>query len=136
MQQLTFLLLLQQQEADASALDAEPQQEAVSSVVVLPVSLSAGFLAVMVEDMMNSPTLRPLPHFSSYSLDTGFSLTETSTKPAILMMFSSSSTEEAPLTQQECMLGSFCSSSGICFIMTISQIEIRPPGFRTRKISR
>ena len=85
---------------------------------------------------MNSPTLRPLPHFSSYSLETGFSFTETSVKPAILMIFSSSSTEDAPLTQQECMLGSFCSSSGICFMMTMSQMEIRPPGFKTRKISR
>ena len=85
---------------------------------------------------MNSPTLRPLPHFSSYSLDTGFSFTDTSVNPAILMMRSSSSTEEAPLTQQECMLGSFCISSGICFMMTISQMEIRPPGFSTRKISR
>ena len=85
---------------------------------------------------MNSPTLRPLPHFSSYSLETGFSFTETSVKPAVLMMLSSSSTEEAPDTQQECMLGSFCSSSGICFMMTMSQMEIRPPGFKTRKISR
>ena len=85
---------------------------------------------------MYSPTERPLPHFSSYSLETGFSFTETSVKPAVLMMRSSSSTEEAPDTQQECMLGSFCSSSGICFMMTISQMEIRPPGFKTRKISR
>lgn len=69
--------------------------------------MSAGFLAVMVEDMMNSPTLRPLPHFSSYSLDTGFSFTETSVNPAILIMRSSSSTEEAPDTQQECIPGSF-----------------------------
>jgi hypothetical protein len=29
-------------------------------------------------------------------------------------------------------LGSFFSSSGICFMMTISQMEIRPPGFSTR----
>ena len=96
----------------------------------------SGFLAVTVEDMMNSPTLRPLPHFSSYSLETGFSFTETSVKPAILIMRSSSSTEEAPLTQHECILGSFCNSSGICFMMTMSQMEIRPPGFSTRKISR
>ena len=66
-----------------------------------------GFRAVMVEDMMYSPTERPLPHFSSYSLETGFSFTETSVNPAILMMRSSSSTEEAPLTQHECILGSF-----------------------------
>ena len=85
----------------------DPQQEALFSAAVLTDSLAAGFLAVMVDDMMNSPTLRPLPHFSSYSLDTGFSFTETSANPAILIMRSSSSTEEAPLTQQECMLGSF-----------------------------
>ena len=85
---------------------------------------------------MYSPTLRPLPHFSSYSLETGFSFTETSTNPAILMVRSKSSTEDAPLTQQECMLGSLRSSSGICFMMTMSQMEIRPPGFKTRKISR
>ena len=95
-----------------------------------------GFLAVMVEDMMYSPTLRPLPHFSSYSFETGFSFTETHSKPAARMSRSRSSTEDAPLTQQECMLGSFCISSGICFIMTMSQMESRPPGFRTRKISR
>ena len=89
-----------------------------------------------MEDIINSPTERPLPHFSSYSLETGFSFTETSVKPAILMMRSSSSTEDAPLTQQECILGSFFISSGICFRMTMSQMEIRPPGFRTRKISR
>ncbi len=95
-----------------------------------------GFLPVMVEDMMYSPTARFRPHFSSYSRDTGFSFTDTSTKPTDLIRFSNSSTEEAPLTQQECILGSFFSSSGICFIMTISQMEIRPPGFKTRKISR
>ena len=91
-----------------------------------------GFLPVMVEDMINSPTDRLLPHFSSYSRETGFSFTDTSTKPAALMSFSRSSTEDAPLTQQECMLGSFCSSSGICFMITMSQMEIRPPGFKTR----
>ena len=85
---------------------------------------------------MNSPTLRPLPHFSSYSLETGFSFTETSANPAALIIRARSSTEDAPDTQQECMLGSFCSSSGICFMMTMSQMEIRPPGFKTRKISR
>ena len=94
-----------------------------------------GFLPVMVEDMMYAPTERLLPHFSSYSRDTGFSFTDTSTKPAALMSFSKSSTEDAPLTQQECILGSFCSSSGICFMITMSQMEIRPPGFKTRKIS-
>ena len=82
--------------------------------------------------MMNSPTERVLPHFSSYSRETGFSFTETSTKPQETMSFSNSSTEEAPLTQQECMAGSFFSSSGICFMMTMSEMEIRPPGFSTR----
>lgn len=82
--------------------------------------------------MIYSPTLRPRPHFSSYSLDTGFSFTETSEKPAAVIIRARSSTEDAPDTQQECILGSFCSSSGICFMMTISQIEIRPPGFSTR----
>ena len=91
-----------------------------------------GFLPVMVEDMINSPTERLLPHFSSYSRETGFSFTDTSTKPAALMSFSRSSTEDAPLTQQECILGSFFSSSGICFMMTMSQMESRPPGFKTR----
>ena len=91
-----------------------------------------GFLPVMVEDIMNSPTERVLPHFSSYSRETGFSFTETSTKPQEAMSFSNSSTEEAPLTQQECMEGSFFSSSGICFMMTMSEMEIRPPGFSTR----
>ena len=81
---------------------------------------------------MNSPTESVLPHFSSYSRETGFSFTETSTKPQETMSFSNSSTEEAPLTQQECMDGSFFSSSGICFMMTISEMEIRPPGFSTR----
>ena len=95
-----------------------------------------GFRAVMVEDMMNSPTDRLLPHFSSYSRETGFSFTETSVKPADRISRSNSSTEEAPLTQQECILGSFCSASGICFMITMSQMEIRPPGFRTRNISR
>lgn len=82
--------------------------------------------------MIYSPTLRPRPHFSSYSLDTGFSFTETSEKPAAVIIRARSSTEDAPDTQQECILGSFCSSSGICFMMTISQMEIRPPGFSTR----
>jgi len=91
-----------------------------------------GFRAVMVEDMIYSPTLRPLPHFSSYSRDTGFSLTDTSSKPAALIIRARSSTEDAPDTQQECILGSFFISSGICFRMTMSQMEIRPPGFRTR----
>lgn len=91
-----------------------------------------GFLPVMVEDMMNSPTERFLPHFSSYSRETGFSFTDTSSNPTDLISFSNSSTEEAPLTQHECMLGSFFSSSGICFMITISQMEIRPPGFKTR----
>lgn len=95
-----------------------------------------GFLPVITEDMMNSPTERLRPHFSSYSRDTGFSFTDTSWNPAARISFSSSSTEEAPLTQQECMLGSFFSSSGICFMITISQMEIRPPDFSTRKISR
>ena len=91
-----------------------------------------GFLPVMVADMMNSPTERLLPHFSSYSRETGFSFTDTSSNPQARMSFSNSSTEEAPLTQHECMLGSFCSSSGICFMITMSQMESRPPGFRTR----
>lgn len=56
---------------------------------------------------MYSPTLRPLPHFSSYSLETGFSFTETSSKPAALIIRARSSTEDAPDTQHECMLGSF-----------------------------
>ena len=85
---------------------------------------------------MYSPTERPLPHFSSYSLETGFSFTETSENPAALIIRARSSTEDAPDTQQECILGSFFISSGICFITTISQMEIRPPGFKTRKISR
>lgn len=85
---------------------------------------------------MYSPTERPLPHFSSYSLETGFSFTDTSSKPAALIIRARSSTEDAPDTQQECMLGSLRSSSGICFIMTMSQMEILPPGFSTRKISR
>ena len=91
-----------------------------------------GFLPVMVEDMMNSPTERERPHFSSYSRETGFSFTDTSSNPQERISFSNSSTEEAPLTQQECMLGSFFSSSGICFMITMSQMEIRPPGFKTR----
>ena len=94
--------------------------------------LYKGFLPVMVEDMINSPTERLLPHFSSYSRETGFSFTETSTKPQERIRFSNSSTVEAPLTQQECMEGSFFSASGICFIITMSQMESRPPGFRTR----
>ena len=85
---------------------------------------------------MYSPTVRPPPHFSSYSFETGFSFTETSSKPALRIRRASSSTEEAPDTQHECMPGSFCSSSGRAFIMTMSQMEIRPPGFKTRKISR
>ena len=85
---------------------------------------------------MYSPTERPLPHFSSYSRDTGFSFTETSANPAALIIRARSSTEDAPDTQHECILGSFFISSGICFITTISQMEIRPPGFKTRKISR
>ena len=85
---------------------------------------------------MYSPTKRPLPHFSSYSLETGFSFTETSANPAALIIRARSSTEDAPDTQQECILGSFFIFSGICFIITMSQMEIRPPGFNTRKISR
>ncbi len=84
---------------------------------------------------MYSPMDRPLDHFSSYSLETGFSLTDTSTKPAMRMIFSSSSTEEAPDTQQECISGSSCISFGSSFIITMSQMEILPPGLRTRKIS-
>jgi len=95
-----------------------------------------GFRPVMVEDMMYSPTLRPLPHFSAYSRETGFSFTLTASKPAALIMRARSSTEDAPDTQQECILGSFFISSGICFMMTMSQMESRPPGFKTRKISR
>ena len=92
----------------------------------------SGFLPVMTEDMINSPTDRVLPHFSSYSRETGFAFTDTSTNPTDLISASSSSTEEAPLTQQECMAGSFFSSSGICFMMTMSQMDSLPPGFRTR----
>ena len=91
-----------------------------------------GFLPVMVEDMINSPTDKVLPHFSSYSRETGFACTETSTNPTERMSFSNSSTEEAPLTQHECILGSFFSSSGICFMITMSQMDSRPPGFKTR----
>ena len=91
-----------------------------------------GFLAVMVEDIMNSPTERERPHFFSYSRETGFSFTDTSWNPQEAMSFTNSSTEEAPLTQQECILGSFFSSPGICFMITMSQMESRPPGFRTR----
>ena len=98
--------------------------------------LYKGFLPVMVEDMINSPTVRVPPHFSSYSRETGFSFTETASNPAARIIRSRSSTEDAPLTQQECILGSFFSSSGICFMITMSQMEIRPPGVRTRKISR
>ena len=65
-----------------------------------------GFLAVMTEDMIYCPTDRFLPHFSSYSRETGFSFTLTSAKPAMVRMRSNSSTEEAPLTQQECISGS------------------------------
>ena len=101
-------------------------------VLLAPGCAYSGFLAVIVEDMMNSPTERERPHFSSYSRETGFSFTETSSNPQERISFSNSSTEEAPLTQQECMLGSFFSSSGICFMMTMSQMEIRPPGFNTR----
>ena len=86
----------------------------------------------MVDDMINSPTERLRPHFSSYSRETGFSLTDTSSNPTDLISSSSSATEEAPLTQQECMAGSFFRSSGICFMMTMSEMEIRPPGFSTR----
>ena len=85
---------------------------------------------------MNSPTDKPLPHFSSYSRETGFSFTETSVKPAAVIIRARPSTEDAPDTQQECILGSFFISSGISFMMTISQMESRPPGFKTRKISR
>ena len=81
---------------------------------------------------MNSPTDKLRPHFSSYSRDTGFSVTDTASKPAARISLSNSSTEEAPLTQQECILGSFFSASGICFTITMSQMEIRPPGFSTR----
>ena len=84
---------------------------------------------------MYSPTLRPLPHFSSYSFETGFSFTETSVKPTERIIRARSSTEDAPDTQHECILGSFFISSGICFMMTMSQMEIRPPGFKTRRIS-
>ena len=99
----------------------------------VPLLLSyKGFLPVMVEDMINSPTDKVLPHFSSYSRETGFACTETSTNPTDRMSFSNSSTEEAPLTQHECILGSFFSSSGICFMITMSQMDSRPPGFKTR----
>ena len=99
----------------------------------VPLLLSyKGFLPVMVEDMINSPTDKLRPHFSSYSRDTGFACTETSTNPTDRMSFSNSSTEEAPLTQHECILGSFFSSSGICFMITMSQMDSRPPGFKTR----
>ena len=66
----------------------------------------SGFRAVMTEDMIYFPTERFLPHFSSYSRETGFSFTLTSAKPAMVRMRSNSSTEEAPLTQQECISGS------------------------------
>lgn len=82
------------------------------------------------------PTERLLPHFSSYSLETGFSRTETSSNPAFSISRASSSTEEAPLTQQEWRLGSSCISFGSSFMMTMSQMEILPPGFKTRRISR
>ena len=65
-----------------------------------------GFFAVITEDMIYCPTDRFLPHFSSYSRETGFSFTLTSAKPAMARMRSNSSTEEAPLTQQECISGS------------------------------
>lgn len=51
------------------------------------------------------------------------------------MIRSSSSTEEAPDTQQECIVSSVFISSVNSFIMTMSQMEMRPPGFNARKIS-
>lgn len=86
--------------------------------------------------MMYSPTARLRPHFSSYSLDTGLGRTSTCPKPAMRMMRSSSSTEEAPLTQQEYRAASSFIWAVSSFMMTISQMEMRPPGFSARKISR
>lgn len=86
----------------------------------------------MAEDMIYSPIARDRPHRSSYSLETGFAITSTSSNPAILIIFSNSSTEDAPDTQQECMASSLFISSVSSFMITISHREILPPGFSTR----
>lgn len=85
---------------------------------------------------MYSPTARLRPHFSSYSLDTGLGWTCISSNPAKRMMRSSSSTEEAPLTQQEYRAASSFIWAVSSFMMTMSQMDTLPPGFSARKISR
>ena len=91
-----------------------------------------GFLAVSAEDIIYSPMERLLPQRSSYSFDTGLVTISMSSKPASLTIFSSSSTEEAPDTQQECMASSSCISFVSSFIITMSQMDILPPGFKAR----
>ena len=96
---------------------------------------SHGLLAVIADDIIYSPTDNPRPQRSSYSLDTGFVCISIFSNPALRIISSSSSTEEAPDTQQECMASSSFISCVSSFMITISQIEIRPPGFKARNIS-
>ena len=91
-----------------------------------------GFLAVKDDDIMYSPMDRLRPHLSSYSFETCLVVISISSKPAIFTIFFSSSTEDAPDTQHECIASSSCISGVSSFMITISQIEIRPPGFNAR----
>ena len=95
-----------------------------------------GFFALIAEDIIYSPIESERPHFSSYSRETGFVIILISIKPAAFIIFSKSSTEEAPDTQQECIASSFCISGVSSFMITMSQMEMRPPGFSARRISR
>gem|GEM_PF-1287927 len=84
---------------------------------------------------MYSPTLRLCPHFSSYSLGTALVVILISLKPEFFKYTSNSSTEEAPVTHPQYKDSSAFMSAVSSLIKTISEIAIRPPGFRTLYIS-
>lgn len=95
----------------------------------------SGFRPVTEDDIMYSPIDRLRPQRCSYSFETGFVVISTCSNPANFTIFSNSSTEEAPDTQHECMASSSCISFVSSFMITISQIDILPPGFNARNIS-
>ncbi len=84
---------------------------------------------------MYSPTLRLCPHFSSYSFGTAFVLILISLKPEFFKYTSNSSTEDAPVTQPQYRDSSAFISSVSSLIKTISEMAMRPPGFKTLYIS-
>lgn len=79
---------------------------------------------------------RPCPHFLAYASVTSSLVIEMLVKPINRKSFSIRDADQAPPTQVLAMWGSAIHSAGSCFLVVMSEIATRPPGFSTRKISR